>query len=145
MAILSVVAYTALGGQTSKARNSRRVQDLSTIQSAIEIYFIENNNKYPLALNNLVPSQMPKIPTDPSSDEVTTINYAYSTNGPQKEYQLATTLETEADPYEKAYVTGNATSDLISGYETPSGTTACVAPGDIKVKDNSTTCVPYNL
>ena len=43
IAILSVTAYVALGGQTEKARNSRRMQDLTTIQSALEIYYIDNN------------------------------------------------------------------------------------------------------
>ena len=52
IAILSVVAYTAVGGQTIKARNSKRMEDLTAIQQALEIYAIANNNKYPDSLNS---------------------------------------------------------------------------------------------
>lgn len=38
LAILGVVAYQAFGGQTSKARDSRRIQDLATIEGAIQVF-----------------------------------------------------------------------------------------------------------
>lgn len=127
IAILSVVAYTAVGGQTVKARNSRRMQDISTIQSALEAYFVENG-EYP-ASTQLDPASEPhenfytydwtildkkyisKQPLDPWG-----MPYAYQenkTNGGETkafEYQLAATIETDTG-YE-AYVVGNGT-DLI--------------------------------
>lgn len=145
IAILSTVAYMALGGQTAKARDSRRVQDLGTIQSALEIYFIENGNKYPDVLaTGLVPKYMPKLPTDPSSPEAGPVkNYLYDHDGTFKTYQLSATLETETTPFVKAYVTGNSTTDLLTGVK-PDGT-GCALPGDVKVKDASITCIPYTL
>ncbi|MBN2095863.1 type II secretion system protein [Candidatus Peregrinibacteria bacterium] len=115
MAILSVAAYSAFGGQTSKARNSRRLQDLSSIQSSLEIYFIEHNNKYPGSLAELVPNLMPQLPTDPSSTEATTYNYKYEPKPVTlNKYQIAATIENEDGTYE-AYIMGNSPDNLITG------------------------------
>jgi prepilin-type N-terminal cleavage/methylation domain-containing protein len=112
MAILSVVAYVALGGQTAKARNSRRMQDLGTIQSALEIYFVNNNNRYPAALSNLVTAElMTSVPTDPSGTDVAPISYAYAKSATSKKFQLAATLE-EGESF-KAYVVGNSSDPLM--------------------------------
>ena len=157
IAILSVSAYVALGGQTIKAKNSRRAQDLSAIQSALEIYFIDNDNKYPEVLDDgnttgdefdLVPKYMPKMAIDPSGD-----NYVYGVSGNKKKYQLATTKELD-DSYE-AYIVGNSTVSLIgidnapTLYPTDAGMTyngsawvACSA--GTPVTDGGA-CVPYEL
>ena len=123
IAILSVAAYVAVGGQTMKAKNSRRIQDISTIQSALEIYYVEKGS-YPDAVS--VPSvhanfktydtsqlgakYISKQPLDPWSTDTASIPYAYNVNGTKKQYQLAATLEDETA--NKAYVVGNGT-DLI--------------------------------
>ena len=141
IAILSVVAYTALGGQTLKARNSRRAQDLSTIQSALEIYFIENGNKYPTQLDDgmplttidLVPKYMPKMPKDPTKAD----DYVYVYDSATKTYQLSSTQEIGDPPFMAAYVIGNG-SDLIAGKK--AGTGADCSP----VVDGED-CVPYRL
>lgn len=116
IAILSVTAYVALGGQTGKARNSRRMQDLSAIQSALEVYFVENYSVYPATDNfqsGLVPKYMQNIPTDPIPGK----NYVYAADagGNNKTYQLAAVIENDDGSYE-AYVIGNGT-DLINGYD----------------------------
>jgi len=101
IAILSVVAYMALGGQTAKARNSKRMQDLSTIQSTLEIYFINNSNQYPANLTVAgMANLLPVVPNDP----VTEASYTYVQGCSGKCYQLAASLEDE---------TGGAT---IKGY-----------------------------
>lgn len=41
MAVLGVVAYQAFGGQTSKARDSRRIQDMASIEGALQVYLQE--------------------------------------------------------------------------------------------------------
>jgi len=136
IAILSVVAYTALGGQTAKARNSKRAQDLGTVQSTLEIYFIENANKYPDNLSDLVPKYMPKIPTDPSS---ATQEYSYAHDSSFKKYQLGATQETEDTPsFVKAYVIGNGDSLLTNSVKYDHSAT-CTAT------DQSPTCIPYFL
>ncbi len=155
IAILSVTAYVALGGQTTKAKNSRRSQDLSAIQSAVEIYFAENG-KYPDQLddgntsapeNDLVPKYMPKMAVDPNGD-----NYLYGVTSTKKKYQLAATIENNDDTF-KALVIGNSETDLIGiggapAYPTQAGVTyngtafvACAA--NTPVADGGS-CVPYN-
>jgi len=158
IAILSVVAYTALGGQTAKARNSRRIQDVSTIQSALEIFFIENNSAYPDRLddgnqadssNDLVPKYMPKMALDPATDA----EYTYGVSGSNKRYQLAATIENDDETYE-AYVIGNSETDLIGRGGAPAyptqagrtynGTSWVDCSGGTPVTDGGA-CVPYEL
>ncbi len=146
IAILSVVAYMALGGQTAKARNSRRVQDLSTIQSSLEIYFINNNNTYPTALNDLVPTLISKIPTDPSSKGAIIKYYTY--NRPStKTYRLAASLEDDTGGLaSKAYVIGNATGSWASGGFTYNATTGvCDTGAPCSLDDGDLDCLPYCL
>lgn len=147
MAILSVVAYQAFGGQTASARNARRTQDLSSIQSALEIFFIENGNRYPAQLDDgdpntntddLVPKYISKISKDPYETAPDTFpDYKYGKSG--KTYQLGATLET--DTGYKAYLIGNAASTLFDGAATPDN------PGGncstINYNDGSTGCAPY--
>ncbi len=141
MAILSVVAYQAFGGQTASARNSRRTQDLGSIQSSLEIYFIEKGNTYPNTLNDLVPKYMTKIPKDPYETAPDTFpDYKYKKSG--KTYQLGATLET--DTSYKAYVIGNASPDILdNGAVIPGGGGGvCSAP---LISDGSTVCAPYSI
>lgn len=142
IAILSVTAYVAMGGQTAKARNSKRMQDLGAIQNALEVYFVENYSKYPPELKDdsnagtgpeLAPKYMPTIPTDPIPGS----DYVYEVNGTSKFYQLATALEQEDGTF-KAYVIGNSDTSLItSGFDANCAASAC------NVTDGSTTCLPY--
>lgn len=140
IAILSVTAYVALGGQTAKARNSRRMSDLSTIQSALEIYFISHDNQYPADFHDLEGKEINELPVDPITDA----DYSYAASaGARKTFQLATHLEDEeGGTNNTAYVIGNG-SDLIDGKDYNSGDGTC--SGSCKVTDGSTTCVPYCL
>ena len=142
VAILSVTAYVALGGQTGKARDSRRKSDIAAIQNALELYYINNDSRYPNSLADLQAREMPNIPYDPwtNLDTPTTDDdffYRYGVNGTNREYELATTLEGEDGNY-KAYVVGNATTDVLpTGFDPIGGSSGCT------VSDGSTTCVPY--
>ncbi len=143
IAILSVTAYVALGGQTLKAKNSRRQQDLGAIQSALEIYYIENNNQYPTILSDLSAKYMPKLAKDPSTDS----DYKYKRHTNKKKYQLGATLEDEdlANGV-KAYVIGNtdAVTNLIDDGANADGTAgACTVDWDAAGGDQ--TCIPYSL
>lgn len=139
IAILSVTAFLALGGQTAKARNSVRQQDLTSLQSAIEIYYINNNNTYPPDLNALLTAKLiTSIPTDPSAKDASNnpIQYSYEDQPATKTYQLGATLEDEANPFGKSYIIGNAITDLFTNGVTPNY-------GGCTVTNNSTACVPY--
>ncbi len=144
IAILSVTAYVALGGQTAKARNSRRLSDISTIQSALEIFFITNDNNYPANLGLLVPKQINKIPVDPVTDG----NYLYVVPAANKKtFLLSAHLEDEEGGLDNtAVVTGNGDDAALlstSGFTYNSATGACGA--NCAITDGSTTCVPYCL
>jgi len=140
IAILSVVAYMSLGGQTAKARNSVRTQDLSNIQSALEIYFINNSNTYPTTLSVLKTAGLiTELPKDPTKK---TLDYAYTSNAGTKTYQLGATLEDETGGAAyKAYIIGNSATDLIAGIATPTGT----CPAGTEASNKSTDCVPLNI
>lgn len=156
IAILSVTAYVALGGQTAKARNARRQQDLATIQNAVQLYAIEHNNLVPKGLKDLMPEFMLKVPLDPSApkDTVATYgstdnnstvaedyHYAYAANS--KSFQLGATLEdTEDIEKYKAYVIGSASTDLILA--TPAPAPASCEAGS-KTSDGDADCVPVNI
>lgn len=138
IAILSVTAYVALGGQTGKARNSRRQQDVGAIQNALEVYFVENFSKYPDNLTDLTPDYMPNLPVDP----ITKVTYAYNHTGTFKKYQLGATLEdlTDTEPY-TAYVIGNNDGDILTGVDVPD-TAGC---GGANPADGDTNCVPMDI
>ena len=121
IAILSVAAYTAIGGQTAKAKNSRRMQDLSTVQNALEIYYVEKGaypdevavtgtgNSYHKTFNTtqLDNKYLSKTPLDPWSTLTKPIPYAYGVTDTKKKYQLAATIEGETA--NTAYVIGSGT------------------------------------
>jgi prepilin-type N-terminal cleavage/methylation domain-containing protein len=140
IAILSVAAYTAVGGNTVKARNARRMQDLSTIQNALEIYNVTSNS-YPTALADppLTKQYISNIPEDPLKKP-----YAYALGASNKTYVLSALLEDEAGGLlHKAYLVGNGVAGLIKGhsYDKISGVCAAVATCD--VVDKSEACLPY--
>lgn len=119
IAILSVAAYTAVGGQTIKAKNSRRMQDVSTIQQALEIYYAENG-AYPNSLSAgdavntnhrkvddtvLGKKYISNMPTDPWSTSTKKVYYYYDVLTGNKQYQIAATIEGETS--NTAFVAGN--------------------------------------
>ena len=143
IAIMSVAAYTAVGGQTVKAKNSRRTQDISTIQQALELYYVEKG-VYPDTADVPDPAQtnhktfnttqldtkyLSKTPVDPWSTDTLKIPYSYNINGTKKQYQLAATLEGETT--NTAYVVGNGSGLILT------------APPGVAVTDGSITNFPY--
>lgn len=154
IAILSVVAYSAVGGQTIKAKDSKRKQDLNTMQSALEIYYVEYS-KYPSSLTYctttppsltttpethgcILKKHLSTIPKDPSGQ-----GYVYKTSSGNATYQIAATLENDGTPEKyKAYVVGNGT-DLISSnnsYFQYSNSSWSSCGGPI---ENDKICIPY--
>ena len=156
MAILSVTAYTAFGGQTVKARDAKRVQDMDTIQGALQVYYV-NMGSYPTALvsgtnqGEIPKSYLSSIPKDPGSAKH---DYAYAVSG--NSYELGATLEGDGivDNYE-AYVVGNSDTALIQSdgstlgfYSNGTALVACNASVDIvsgTIGSAATgPCVPYD-
>lgn len=150
VAILSVTAFVAFGGQTLRARNAKRQEHLSSIQSALELYFTQNN-VYPTvtefndpleASNPLVPEFISIIPSDPWEERA----YVYGA-GPvatfPRAFQLAATeeldAELETDPLFRALVVGNGTGLINTGVRTDTGAACTTTP----IEDDETDCVPY--
>ena len=69
IASLSVIIYASFGGAKAGSRDQKRISDISSIQLALEQHF-NKNSFYPFTLSNLVPTYMPEIPKDPSSDQI---------------------------------------------------------------------------
>lgn len=140
IAILSVVAYTAVGGNTIKARDSKRMQDLSTIQGALEIYFVEFG-VYPNSplISGSDTGEIPRkylstIPVDPKKTAGDTdISYYYYYDSDDKAYMIGATLENEGDN-PTAYIVGN-----YDGVINPSNDSDCNIGVDV------TTCLPYDF
>lgn len=160
IAILSVAAYSAVGGNTIKARDAKRKQDLTTIQQALELYFVEKGSypTEPLTAGTGA-GQIPKkilsdIPKDPAGKHI----YLYKVSGAT--YQIATTLENDGvlANYE-AYVVGNSdttlvnTTDGFGRYLNGTALSPCtggktIASGKIITSDSNATatnsCIPYD-
>ncbi|MBU1018173.1 type II secretion system GspH family protein [Patescibacteria group bacterium] len=159
IAILSVAAYTAFGGQTVKAKDARRSQDLSTIQSALELYVVQNN-RYPESLTNglegapnyLIPKKyLSTIPKDPSGKE-----YVYLVSGDKKSYEIAAVLESDGLLANfSSYIVGNSDIELVETaggqgkYFDGSNLQACgdgklLARGTIGDADAAGSCIAYD-
>lgn len=103
--ILSSVVLASLSTAKNRANDAKRMTDLHAIQTALEMYAVDNN-AYPVAnpwsskcpawggdqgagnvIPGLVPKYLPKMPNDPAMDTAAnTCCYLYYSNG--KEYKL---------------------------------------------------------
>lgn len=143
IAILSVAAYSAVGGNTIKARDAKRKQDIGAIQQALELYYVEEG-KYPTATLNavtmggaggLLKKQLSNLPVDPQrKQDESIINYKYAVEMPGRQtYEIGATLEVDGL---EAYVVGNSETPMLGGQKVDlSGACAPV--------DKSKICVPY--
>lgn len=120
--LLSTLAVVALNNARQKSRDSKRVSDVKQMQTALELYY-NDNNSYPAPVSNAVPSPlesggttyMAAIPSNPTPADSTDTNcggtfYTYSqTNGNSS--------------YEIAYCLGGTTGGIGAGhhYATPAG------------------------
>jgi type II secretory pathway pseudopilin PulG len=99
---------------TIKARDTKRKQDLGTIQQALELYFAEKGVypttplSYTVGTYKLTKKHLSEIPTDPGSGK----SYVYAVNG-TTEYELAAAMEMDGNPVNfQAYVIGNAENSI---------------------------------
>lgn len=93
--ILSSVVLASLNTARVKARDTRRVADIKSIQLALEFYY-DAKNAYPVTIAGLVGSgngqSLAKEPVDPQSGAIYT--YAYKGASPAiTAYHVAATLE----------------------------------------------------
>jgi type II secretion system protein G len=103
--ILSAVVLVSVNSARSKARDSKRIQDIATIRDAIEVYHNEHN-AYPDTsggwssqcaawgseaaedvIPGLVPTYLPVLPEDPMMN-TTTNNCCYIYAGTDDDYKI---------------------------------------------------------
>ena len=146
--IITTVVSVNLSSARKQARDVRRKTDLSTLQSAIELYANANNGKVPASpagtsslswdpnLSTALSAYLSAIPLDPIVPNASPYLYTYQT-GPagtqfQNSYALDTTLEVEKNtnivaPSQNAgtagfYITGTyKASDGTIHYRVSSG------------------------
>jgi len=99
IAILAGIVIASTTGATKKARDSRRVGDIQSLQTAIVQYEAENG-RYPASLDDLESGgYISSIPADPSTGAPVTENNAtssgliYVVNSDGDKYLLAANLE----------------------------------------------------
>lgn len=98
VSIISAVGLVGYGQAQKFARDSKRKQDLKSIQLALELYK-QVNNSYPASINAVVPTYISTIPTDPKGP-----SYSYYLNSAtcgnfaaNQFYYVAATLESDTD------------------------------------------------
>jgi prepilin-type N-terminal cleavage/methylation domain-containing protein len=91
--ILSAVTAIYLGTARAKSRDSARKGSLRQIENAIIIYSDNNNGNYPDDLSSLVPEYMPKLLTDPKTDQP----YSYKVSDDKNKYEINASLELNID------------------------------------------------
>lgn len=101
--ILSAVTAVYLSTARAKGRDASRKGLIRQIENAIIIYSDNNNGNYPDSLSNLVPDYMPKIPTDPKTDQP----FSYAVSDDKNKYEINANLELNID----------ATADIDGGNE----------------------------
>ena len=67
IAILSSIILVSLMGPRSKARDAKRISDVSQLQLALEQYF-NKNQAYPSNLSGVSPAYISTLPKDPKTN-----------------------------------------------------------------------------
>ncbi|MBU4331510.1 prepilin-type N-terminal cleavage/methylation domain-containing protein [Patescibacteria group bacterium] len=124
--LLSTLAVVALNSARQKSRDAKRVADIKQIQTALELYYNDNNG-YPVLAAEAAPPVMagimaavPTAPT-PNDGSCTAANNAYLYNSTTN---TGTSCGTAPCPsYELQFCLGANTGGLVAGpaCATPSG------------------------
>jgi prepilin-type N-terminal cleavage/methylation domain-containing protein len=88
--ILSSVVIVSLNNSRKKGRDTKRVQDISSLRTALEFYYDEYG-EYPSTTTALAPAYIPVVPADPGSGNPA---YAYAQLSSGSSYHIGATLET---------------------------------------------------
>ncbi|MEK7525734.1 MAG: type II secretion system protein [Patescibacteria group bacterium] len=93
--ILATLVLLQLGTARSRARDAKRIADVSQLRAAIELYYEDNNGAYPADITTANLSKyLTNVPVDPLNSALT---YGYKTKDANKySYQIWTELEQKA-------------------------------------------------
>ena len=113
--LLSTLSVLALNGARARARDAKRISDIKQIQTALEMYYNENN-AYPGALTQLTTTTPPLLravpvaptPVDGGGCDGTSNTYTY----------VADTGVAGVGSYHLTYCLGAGTGNVTSGAKT---------------------------
>lgn len=112
IAVLVAVASVSYSGAQKKARDSRRMEDLTSIQKAAEMYYSQHSYAYPASAAEFVSGTVLEIwPKDPK----TNLDYTYTPTADG--YCVCVELDGTG---------GNSTNSLCTAFVTSEGTYFCV-------------------
>jgi prepilin-type N-terminal cleavage/methylation domain-containing protein len=107
--LLASIVLVSLNTARSKARDSRRLSDWHQVALALELYYDNNNNAYPIVIGCTAANwsgtmstaiegggYMTEVPLDPLNNA--TYFYAYSSPTPGPDYVIRGRLEQNATP-----------------------------------------------
>jgi type II secretion system protein G len=104
ISLLSSVVLSSLNSARSRARDTQRMANIRSLQTALELYF-DANGKYPTSADlafpgvltaALTPAYISKIPTDPGSG---TFRYYTASQDPATFYAIYMPFETKTICY----------------------------------------------
>jgi len=112
--LLSTLSVLALNGARARARDAKRISDIKQVQTALEMYYNENN-AYPAALSQLTTTTPPllrTIPTAPTpfDGSCTSGNNTYTYSADAGSGGVAS--------YSIGYCLGAATGNVTAGAKT---------------------------
>ena len=115
--LLSTIVVASLSTVRKKARDTKRVADLKSLELGLELYF-DTVRAYPATLSLLAPVYMPSIPVDPLNTGVQVYTY-YLCTVSGRGYMLTTTLE---DTTNTAYASDSDAAAAACTATSPAGT-----------------------
>lgn len=133
--VLSSLVLLQLGTARAKARDAKRISDISALRTASELYFDDNGGRYPTALTVAQVGSYftaPALPTDPTTGAG--YNYAYNPAANPIQYQVWTELERTNSSALNADADINSTG-WSSGTRVSGATEACTAAANDCVYD----------
>lgn len=82
--VLASLVLLQLGTARAKARDAKRIADISQLRTAVELYFDDNGGSYPTTLSTATLGNYfsaPSLPTDPTNTSPYFYRYVYNVSG----------------------------------------------------------------
>ena len=108
--LLSTLSILALNSARARARDAKRISDVRQIQTALEMYYNENND-YPASTTSLAPTYIKAVPTPPTPIDGTNCG----TNVGFYTYAATGTFLSGTRSYSLNYCLGATTSGISGG------------------------------
>jgi prepilin-type N-terminal cleavage/methylation domain-containing protein len=94
--LLSTIIAAPITEARKKGRDSKKISDLRSIVTALNLYNDDNGGQYPIAIDGLVPRYIPNLPASAATTTLARDKYmyvVYQENGRNIAYHLGVKLE----------------------------------------------------